>query len=54
MRLEHGHWLLLNSSRTVTQIAHECGFSDGAHFTRWFKKVYGEAPFAFRNRRRQV
>ena len=54
MRLEHGHWLLVNSSRTVTQIALECGFSDGAHFSRWFRKTYGEAPVAFRDRRRQV
>ena len=37
IRLAHGHWLLVNSSRTVTQIALECGFADGAHFSRWFK-----------------
>jgi len=54
MRLAHGHWLLLNSSRSVTQIALECGFADGAHFTRWFKRAYGETPVAFRDRRRQV
>lgn len=54
MRLAHGHWLLVNSPRTVTQIALECGFADGAHFSRWFKRAYGEAPAAFRDRRRQV
>lgn len=54
MRLSHGHWLLLNTSRSATQIAYECGFTDAAHFARWFKRVYGEAPHAFRVRRRQV
>ena len=48
MRLAHGHWLLENSTRTITQIAFECGFSDGAHFSRWFKHVYGESPRRFR------
>ena len=54
MRLNHAHWLLLNTSRTVTQIAFECGFSDGSHFSRWFKRTYGEVPYQFRNRRRQA
>lgn len=52
MRLTHGHWLLANSSRTVTEIALECGFSDGAHFSRWFRKTYNESPVEFRARRR--
>ena len=54
MRLAHGHWLLLNTTRTVTQIALECGFADGAHFCRWFKRLYKESPVAFRKRRRSV
>ena len=54
MRLAHGHWLLVNSSRTVTQIALECGFADGAHFSRWFKRTYAETPVEFRDRRRQI
>jgi len=52
MRLGHGHWLLVNSTKTVTEIAQECGFSDGAHFSRWFRKTYRESPVEFRNRRR--
>lgn len=54
MRLTQGHWLLLNSSHTITQIANECGFADAAHFTRWFKLQYHESPDAFRRRRRQT
>lgn len=53
MRLAHGHWLLLNTTDTVTQIALECGFSDGSHFSRWFKNTYGETPAEFRGRRRE-
>lgn len=54
MRLDHGHWLLLNTPKTVTEIALECGFSDGAHFSRWFRKDYDESPLEFRSRRRDV
>ena len=54
IRLAHGHWLLVNTTRTVTQIAADCGFTDAAHFCRWFKSVYGETPSRFRVRRRQI
>ena len=54
IRLAHGHWLLLNSSRTVTEIAFECGFADGPHFSRCFKRVYDESPGDFRNNRRDI
>lgn len=54
MRLSHGHWSLLNTARTVTQIALECGFADAAHFSRWFKREYGEPPATFRRRRCSV
>ncbi len=53
IRLTHAHWMLLNSHRSVTDIALECGFADLAHFSRWFRNEYGEAPAAFR-RARQV
>lgn len=54
LRLSHGHWLLLNTSRTVTQIAYVCGFTDAAHFSRWFRRTYAEAPNAFRVQRKQI
>ena len=50
IRLSHSRWLLLNTNRTITQIAFECGFSDCAHFSRWFQKKYGSSPKVFRNR----
>ena len=54
IRLAHGHWLLVNTTRTVTQIALECGFADTSHFSRWFSSAYGETPARFRERRRHV
>jgi transcriptional regulator GlxA family with amidase domain len=52
IRLTHAHWMLLNTHRNVTEIALECGFADLAHFSRWFRSEYGEAPAAFRRLRR--
>ena len=54
MRLSYGHWLLVNTTKRVTRIAFECGFSDGSHFCRWFKRTYNESPIEFRNRRHDV
>lgn len=53
MRLSHSRWLLLNTNRTITQIAFECGFSDCAHFSRWFQKKYENSPTKFRNIRKE-
>lgn len=54
LRLEHARKLLANTSAYVTTIALECGFSDASHFILWFKKQYGETPFAYRKRRHVV
>jgi len=51
IRLANAHWKLLNSSQSITQIAYECGFADTAHFSRWFRRKFGEPPMAFRHRR---
>ena len=51
MRLQHARWRLLNSSRSITEIAYECGFSDCAHLVRWFKREFGETPQEFRRAR---
>lgn len=54
LRLAHARKLLANTSSYVTTIAIECGFSDASHFILWFKKQYGETPFAYRKRRHEV
>ena len=51
MRLQHARWRLMNSKRTITQIAHECGFADSSHFSRWFKTKFGETPRSYREDR---
>ncbi|WJF89171.1 GlxA family transcriptional regulator [Paraburkholderia bonniea] len=50
LRLEYGCWLLLNNPpgvTQITQIALDCGFADGAHFSRDFRAKYGVSPREF-------
>jgi len=54
LRLEHARKLLANTSQHVTTIAIACGFSDASHFILWFRKQYGETPYAYRKRRRET
>jgi AraC-like DNA-binding protein len=54
LRLEHARKLLANTSQHVTTIAMTCGFSDASHFILWFRKQYGETPYAYRKRRREA
>lgn len=44
LRIEYGGWLLVNSHSSITQIAMDCGFSDGAHFSREFRARFGVCP----------
>ncbi|WP_087724407.1 GlxA family transcriptional regulator [Pandoraea sp. PE-S2T-3] len=48
MRLDYGRWQLRHDTRSITDIALECGFSDGAHFSRDFRARYGVSPREFR------
>jgi AraC-like DNA-binding protein len=43
-RLEHAAMLLQNTSRTVGEVADECGFESTSHFIRLFRKEYGCTP----------
>ncbi|WP_205821339.1 GlxA family transcriptional regulator [Burkholderia sp. Ac-20349] len=54
LRLEHARKQLADTSRNVTTIAIECGFSDASHFILWFRKQYGETPSVYRKRRHEV
>ncbi len=54
MRLEHSHWMICNTSRAITEIAYECGFYDGTHFSKRFKQAYGRTPLALRKRNRAM
>lgn len=44
LRLRYASWLLDNSVLSVTEIAVEAGFADGAHFSRQFRQAYGRPP----------
>lgn len=48
MRLKYGEWLLLNSKRSIMQIAFDCGFADAAHFSREFRGFYLLKPSEMR------
>jgi transcriptional regulator GlxA family with amidase domain len=48
MRLKHGRWLLTHTTRSVTQIAYDCGFADASHFSRCFKRAFRQVPTALR------
>ena len=52
MRLQHARWRLVNTSRSISQVAFECGFADCAHFSRWFKRSFGETPHNYRSLRK--
>jgi transcriptional regulator GlxA family with amidase domain len=49
MRLRYARWMLVNTSRKVTDIAYDCGFADSAHFIRAFREAYGVTPGKLRS-----
>jgi transcriptional regulator GlxA family with amidase domain len=49
LRLKHARWML-NSKLSLTCIAAETGFADGAHFGKMFKATYGINPSEERRR----
>lgn len=54
LRLSAAHWMIVNTDRSVTQIAYECGFTDSAHLIRWFHKRYGITPSILRKAGRDM
>ncbi|MEO0527028.1 MAG: helix-turn-helix transcriptional regulator [Bacteroidota bacterium] len=40
--------LLLNSNNSLTEIAHQTGFSDQSHFNRVFKSIFNSSPSTYR------
>lgn len=54
LRLAYGHWLLLNSSKSITEIATITGFSDSSHFNRSFRSQFATTPSQARQSRVSV
>jgi len=50
-RIERAQGLILTTSRTLGQIALDCGFADQAHFTKIFRRLCGESPGEWRRTR---
>ena len=48
IRINHARKLLAETSATIDQIAHECGFYDQSHFTKIFKRMRGMTPGRYR------
>jgi AraC-like DNA-binding protein len=38
---------MLRHGQTIGATAHACGFADQAHFSRWFKRLFGVTPAAY-------
>jgi len=53
LRVEWSKTQLLTSADSLAHIATRAGFSDQAHFTRWFKRQTGVTPHRYRSARRQ-
>jgi AraC family transcriptional regulator len=48
IRVDKAIALIETSSRSLTDIAHECGFSDQSHFIRTFRQQTGFSPLQYR------
>jgi transcriptional regulator GlxA family with amidase domain len=48
MRLDYGRWLIAEGGRRVGDAAALAGFADSAHFSREYRKRWGEPPSAAR------
>ena len=51
LRVDIAKKQLLETDRSVTEIALQCGFNEGAYFSRVFRKMAGCSPLEFRKRR---
>ena len=48
-RLMHSRLLLISTTKSVSEIGHECAFPNTSHFIKLFKKEYSITPSAYRS-----
>ncbi len=53
VRVENASRLLRETDRTITDVAHACGFYDHAHFSRSFQRIMNMSPTSYRKRTSQ-
>ena len=53
-RLMHSRLLLISTTKSVSEIGHECAFPNTSHFIKLFKKEYAITPSAYRSRHLQA
>jgi len=49
LRVERSMFLLRETSRTVTEICDDVGFTSVGTFSRTFRAIVGQSPSAYRN-----
>jgi len=49
-RVERARDLLTETDMPIAEIAHECGFADQVHLTRFFGRIIGASPASFRKK----
>ena len=49
-RLTHSRLLLISTTKSVSEIGHECAFPNTSHFIKLFKKEYAITPSVYRSR----
>ena len=47
-RVGRAHEMMLSTSKSLSEIALNCGFADQSHFTRTFRRMVGVSPAAWR------
>ncbi len=50
-KLSQASHLLLTSTSSVSDISFDCGFENSAHFSRAFKKIFGQSPLQHRKQK---
>lgn len=48
LRLSRAKWLVQHTAMPLADVGLECGFADGAHLSRSFRRHFGSAPSEFR------
>lgn len=54
LRLNHARRLVIQSTTPILHVAHDSGFSDASHLTKWYRRMFHETPARERRRRHAI